>query len=206
MGKKSSRLKFNCDKAECDVVRYGSLEHKVLKFLSEFSYAMLDASLPKKYGSCRIWREIFGLDRSESQKESQKWKKIFFNTLSRLKSKKLVVKAASSDIRKWKLNLRGKLILKQLEERISSKDNRLRIFIFDIPEEKRYYRDWLRRKLVFEGYKMLQRSVWIGRRPLSQDLMVKIYTKKLWTNIHFFEVKEEGTLDNLNMSPLNKDE
>ncbi len=41
------------------------------------------------------------------------------------------------------------------------KDGKLQMIIFDIPEKKRYLRDLLRKHLIFLGYKMLQKSIWI---------------------------------------------
>ena len=54
--------------------------------------------------------------------------------------------------------LKAKLKMKDKKKR---SDGKWQMIIFDIPEEKRFLRDLLREKLLFLGYKMLQKSIWI---------------------------------------------
>ena len=44
------------------------------------------------------------------------------------------------------------------------------IIVFDIPERKRLYREWLRIELVGFGYTMIQKSVWFGP-PLPEEFI-----------------------------------
>lgn len=53
-------------------------------------------------------------------------------------------------------------------------DGKYRLVIFDIPEEKRKVRNWLRSELYFLGYKQLQKSVFIGKLPLPSDIIEEI--------------------------------
>ena len=46
-------------------------------------------------------------------------------------------------------------------KRIKRKDGKWQMIIFDIPEKKRRLRDLLRDNLVFLGYRMLQKSIWV---------------------------------------------
>lgn len=51
------------------------------------------------------------------------------------------------------------------------------LVMFDVPEERRNYREWLREQLKEFGYVMIQRSVWVGPSPLPKEF--KHYLKKL---------------------------
>ncbi len=53
-------------------------------------------------------------------------------------------------------------------------DGKYRLVIFDIPEEKRKTRNWLRSELYFLGYKQLQKSVFIGKLPLPSSIIKEI--------------------------------
>ncbi len=53
-------------------------------------------------------------------------------------------------------------------------DGKLRIVIFDIPEERKGRRVWLRQELVLLQYCQLQKSVYIGKSPLPKSLYQEI--------------------------------
>jgi DNA-binding transcriptional regulator PaaX len=43
--------------------------------------------------------------------------------------------------------------------------------LYDIPEAKKKERDWFRRQLQAFGFKMVQRSVWVGPAPLPKAFL-----------------------------------
>lgn len=49
-------------------------------------------------------------------------------------------------------------------------DGKFRIVIFDIPEPKRVVRDLFRRRLRDWGFKLWQKSVWIGKNNVTKKL------------------------------------
>ena len=51
------------------------------------------------------------------------------------------------------------------------------IVMYDVPEEKKAEREWLRFHLKKFGYEMIQRSVWVGPSPLPADFVE--YVKKI---------------------------
>lgn len=59
-------------------------------------------------------------------------------------------------------------------------DGKYCLVIFDISEIKKSFRRWLREELYLLRYIKLQKSVFIGKYPLSQDIVKKI--KKLGLN------------------------
>jgi DNA-binding transcriptional regulator PaaX len=93
---------------------------------------------------------------------------------------------------KYKITIKGKIFLKGL---LSQKNNRkkpwdekYRVVIFDIPESMRKSRNWLRVELGSLGYKKLQQSVFIGKKPLSEDIIIGIKENKLNNYVNYLLV------------------
>ena len=68
------------------------------------------------------------------------------------------------------------------------------IIIFDIPERLVSKRNWLRSVLKILGYSLLQKSVWIGKTKIPQELIVDLKKLEIIQCIHIFTVKKAGTL------------
>jgi DNA-binding transcriptional regulator PaaX len=64
------------------------------------------------------------------------------------------------------------------------------IIIFDIPEKKRRYRDWLRSELIGFGFDQIQKSVWFGPQ-LPKDFVEYLGEIDLLTYIRFFRANEK---------------
>lgn len=71
-------------------------------------------------------------------------------------------------------------------------DNAWRIVLFDIPEKKRQYRDYLRKILKRIGFKEMQRSIWINPYPVPSFLSEILYAAEIKSYIRFI------TTDSLN--------
>lgn len=67
------------------------------------------------------------------------------------------------------------------------------IVVFDIPEKKRKYRDWLRNELVNFGYDQIQKSVWFGP-SLPKEFIKQIDNYKILNCVKFFKAKEEDII------------
>jgi DNA-binding PadR family transcriptional regulator len=156
----------------------------ILFCLKEVGYITFDAFLPSNYSNAKFWREIFGLD---SKKEI--WKKNTIKTnLYRLKKQKLIDYNSNKKI--YFITNKGKELTTYIEDRycILKKpwDKEIRIVIFDIPEEKRSYRDWFRQELYLLEFKLLQKSVFIGKYPLPQSLIKEIDNHNLTSYVFIF--------------------
>ena len=103
------------------------------------------------------------------------------------------------------LTPKGKERLKILKKRLGEsvlprrtyqqlKDDKLKIVIFDIPEQERKKRDWLRTILRMLNFKMLQKSVWIGKNQIPEELIEDLNTIKIISYIEIFEISKSGTL------------
>lgn len=67
------------------------------------------------------------------------------------------------------------------------------LLIFDVPEIKKSEREWLRRHLIKFGYKMIQKSVWVGPSPLPKDFLAYIKKIKIQSNIKTFKLEKGYT-------------
>lgn len=68
-------------------------------------------------------------------------------------------------------------------------DNKYRVVIFDIPEQKKDVRNWLRKELYFLNYKKLQESVFISKYPLTKDLVKEIKERKIGNCVNYLLVE-----------------
>jgi len=160
----------------------------VLLSLKEIGYATLDAMLPRNYVACRIWRELFGLD-----PRKKKWKEKTIKTnIYRLQKQGLVAQDPKKKV--YFLTKKGKEFAGYINDRYSILnqpwDKKIRIVIFDIPEKKRIYRDWLRNELLLLEFKLLQKSVFVGKHPLPESLIREIDNYNIAKYIYIFTLSE----------------
>jgi DNA-binding transcriptional regulator PaaX len=64
------------------------------------------------------------------------------------------------------------------------------VVIFDIPEKRRGWRNWLRTELVGLGFVKLQQSVWFGPAPLPKDFIKTLSKFDILRFIKFFKATE----------------
>lgn len=62
------------------------------------------------------------------------------------------------------------------------------IISFDIPENKRAVRHWLRNQIKIFGYKMLQQSLWIGPSPLPPVFLKRLEDLNIRKNVKTFKI------------------
>lgn len=186
---KSKNKKIKKENKEPLVFRKPSIAMLILKKLSEIGYSSIDAFFPAKYPEARIWRKILGLD--SSHKFS---KQTFHSILWRLQKQKLVERNDSG----WGITDLGKKTIKKVkyspQPSLSEEDGVIRLVIFDIPERDRKKRVWLRLELIACGFNMLQKSVWIGQRPLPQEFFESLDYLNIRPHVHIVSVERSGTL------------
>jgi phenylacetic acid degradation operon negative regulatory protein len=123
-------------------------------------------------------------------------------TLSRLKKRGLVENSQGI----WIPTLEGrKYIIRRVKNFIAKngffkphshpdplvkKKQKSLIIVFDIPEQHRKKRDWLRIELTILGFVPLQKSVWFGPAPLPPKFIKDLADLKLLTCVKFFEARE----------------
>ncbi len=117
-------------------------------------------------------------------------------TLSRLKKKGLVTSKGPPRKTLWKITARGKYHFRATKNAggpaLPPKDGRARIVIFDIPEDERGKRGWLRKRLLACDYAPLQKSVWVGERPLPQELLQELKDLHISRYVHVLGLEDKS--------------
>jgi len=171
----------------------------ILEFLAEGGWVMLDSLYPKNYPQSQLARDLLGLDTRRTSKE--KTKRSLSSILSRLKREGLAERHGSKKYAKWTITPKGKRHVKEVTPRIfpsvrilPASDGILRLVAFDIPETERKKRDWIRKELIGCGYTMLQKSVFVGYRPLPHDFVEQLDMLGLDKKVHIMSIEKKGTL------------
>jgi CRISPR-associated endonuclease Cas2 len=122
-------------------------------------------------------------------KKKAKFKEITIRQSLRRLEKHGFVERKSS---KYEITAKGKIflenILKERKDSAQSWDRKYRVVIFDIPERMRLTRNWLRSELCSLGYKKLQQSVFIGKKPLPEDIITEIKRNKIGNCVNYLLV------------------
>jgi hypothetical protein len=132
--------------------------------------------------------------------------KRFYTLLSKLRQEGLVKKRGVGKSAVWQSTAHGlQKLLRQptqskrhadLPQKIYPKkkirDNIL--IIFDIPENLKHYRDWIRYQLRLLGFVMLQKSVWIGTYQIPVDFIYDLRECNVLRYIHIFRVIKTGSI------------
>lgn len=161
----------------------------ILKTLTEIGRGTFEAFFPPQYAFTKAWREAFGIDPPiyPSQHTAQK-------ILIRLQHQGLIEK----DKKYWHITKHGQTLFRQSRYSIVAdlpqRDNVVRLVIFDIPERERNKRAWLRIELTTHEFYPIQKSVWLGVRPLSREFYKKLHLLNIKQYIHILSVQKPGTL------------
>ena len=67
------------------------------------------------------------------------------------------------------------------------------VIMYDVREGKKKERDWLRRQLIKFGYKMIQRSVWVGPSPLPHEFSGYLKAIGLQSQMRVFKLARPYT-------------
>ena len=104
------------------------------------------------------------------------------STLSRLKKQGLVARDRAKRKIIWRISEIGKHHFETVAEKLAGlppEDGKIRLVIFDIPEQERVKRNWLRTRLLACDYTTLQKSVMLGTRPLPKRLLNELKEREL---------------------------
>jgi len=106
-------------------------------------------------------------------------------------------RAEPSGSRFWEITARGRLRQKRRKLE-GSRAERLvlreaRVVIFDIPEKERWKRRWLRTSLAALGFRMVQRSVFVGRGKISRRFLNKLADLAILPYVKIFNLEPDET-------------
>src|SRR3989338_1043230 len=147
----------------------------------------------------------FKTQEQRNAEHNQKLRDTFYSQLSYLKKKGFVEKQKGGVSPSWIITKLGKKKLAVLKNKTgvfakrdyqTTQESKTKIILFDIPEQNRSKRDWLRIQLVSLGYTMLQKNIWIFKNKLPEEFWNDLDAINLLPHIHIFHVSEEnkGTL------------
>jgi len=134
-----------------------------------------------------------------SAAEIRRIKRRCYSFFQSLKRDELITGTAAAPT----LTLKGRFKLKELakrkEEYVSTSyrreaSDRVTIVMFDIPEERRRKRSWLRSVLKNLGFEKVQQSVWIGKVKIPRELLGDLERFSLMDFVEIFEATKVGTL------------
>ena len=185
----------------------GELTKRILEHLMDASsdiVYLFAAIVASPYGASRkqIEKKMWELrgENSKSKANLEKMKQRqqnFYSMIYKLQREGFIKKTKD---RKLLVTVLGKEKYKKILNRLPrrhykiQRDNSLKVIIFDIPEKEKYKRFWLRDQLREMGFKMLQKSVWIGRRKLPSKFMEDIRDLKLLPYVEIFSVTKTGSV------------
>ena len=182
----------------------------VLEILREGSLATLEL-LDMFFGAYqRSYKSALGVEEFRRPKK-QTWqdlenkeRQVFYTLISKLKKEGFVIKKESKAGFLWNVTKKGlqklNLLQKQDQKRLKysiEPEKAFKIITFDIPEVEKKKRAWLREALRFLDFKMLQRSVWIGKNKIPEDFLLDLKDSRFMKYILILEVGARGTVREL---------
>ena len=188
----------------------GNLTRRLLEAIENRDIAstdLLEAFLSAGYGASRSHIEYIARKNHLARKQDaairiQKQK--YYNLTSRLQRDGLIQKPEVHGIKTVSITAKGRGLLSSLRKSANQrfsmadlaieKSERPIIIIFDIPENKRQSRKFLRAALKTIGFRMLQKSVWIGEIKIPKEFVFCLRSMSIIDYIHIFEVSSLGSL------------
>ena len=182
----------------------------VLEALKEGSFATLEL-LDLFFGAYqRSYKSALRIEEYKRPKK-QTWedlkneeRQVFYTLICKLKREGFVLKKQSKFGSLWNVTQKGlqklNLLQKQDEKRLKyvvEPEKTLKIITFDIPELEKKKRAWLREALRFLDFKILQKSVWIGKNKIPEDFLLDLKDGDLLKYVHILEVGSRGTVREL---------
>ena len=158
----------------------GDITRKILALVSEGMVATGDiifAVLNSNYGASRS-KMSYAIRKRNNQRIEYKKRQRFYSLMFKLK----IIKN----------NYQAKKFPKTIYPK--EKDDSPKIVIFDIPERYKSKRNWLRSCLVNLNFKLLQKSVWLGKTKIPIAFIKDIKDLGIFSYIHIFSINKSGTI------------
>ena len=192
----------------------GEITLKLLEYIRDFASDMMsltEAFLSAGYGasSGRMRSEFNKIESEKTKRRLNKTKIIesrhrFYSMMNKLEKDGLIVKLGKQSGKNFKLTSKGTQKIKQLKKRLKtvlpdpdySRQNHRNfvIVIFDIPEADRRKRVWLRSALCNLNFRILQKSVWIGKVKIPKEFINDLKELRMINYVEIFEISKGGTL------------
>lgn len=181
------------------------LTRAVLDHIVETGPLFIDAFFPKYYPGTRPIRRLFGLEHIHYTSRAEA-KHSISTILNRLKRDGLVQCTGPKKKAVWNITRQGTSVLKyvplqvvisKMPRILPKEDGIIRLVTFDVPEKERKNRAWLRTELLASGFKPLQKSVFISKRPLSTNFIKMVDERGISKCMHIVALSKTGTISNV---------
>lgn len=167
----------------------------IISAILESGYRTPYSKLDRNYRKISVKRDAEKFKREELQR--------LRSLIYKLKQDGIITKKEKH----WRITQRGRGKLQYFKDKLKNgvpkkiykKETSPEIIIvaFDVPEKDRRKRDWLRSVLVSLDYKMLQKSVWLGKTRIPEEMLGDLSKLNLLPFIHIISISKSGTLKNL---------
>jgi len=157
----------------------------------------------ESYRKLRNLQPTHNTSLTDKLRDYLKEKHNFHSLLCRLKKDGLI-REANSGGRVFAITEKGKDKLNNLKLRKQSalprgiydlsNSEEIKIVIFDIPEKDRKKRHWLRAVLKRLNFKMIQKSVWLGKVNIPEEFISDLKKLRLLEYVEIFAITKKGSL------------
>ncbi|MBI2506942.1 MAG: hypothetical protein HYW00_02285 [Candidatus Colwellbacteria bacterium] len=186
-------------------MKKGELTKRILEHLADASVDMVylfAAVIACPYGASRgqiekKMRELRESGGIVSDLEMKRRQQNFYSMVGKLQREGFIKKTKD---RKLFITILGKKKYEKILNRLPRRhykpqvDDSLKVVIFDIPEKQKHKREWLRGQLQDLGFKMIQKSVWMGKRKFPKEFLEDIRDLKLLAYVEIFSVTKTGSM------------
>lgn len=138
----------------------------------------------KRRAKQRYHTLIYGLKRDNLIEEKTKDGKKFFAITKKGKNKLSLLKDKNRKMLPGVIYQKGE-------------NDKFTIITFDVPEAERIKREWLRAVLRNLGFKMIQKSVWVGKIKIPKEFLDDLLKLRLVDFVEIFEISKTGSLKHL---------
>ena len=195
----------------------GEISLRILESIKDFTVNTLDLFdiiIGSGYG-ISLGKIQYELSKRQRKRQSQEFirgeqkrlKQRYLKMIYSLKQDGLIEEKQKNKRKFWSLTKKGESKLTLLRERNKKRlpeisyqketSDRAVLVIFDIPETEKRKRDWLRVALDNLGFKMIQKSVWLGKVKIPQEFLDDLREIKLIDFVEIFEISKAGSLQHL---------
>lgn len=169
----------------------------ILMGLKDFGGGFLQSfadSLPGRDPRFALMKAILGSNHRKGFKKNT----VEVN-IARLKREGLIEEVKDKKI--YYLTQKGEEMVAFIKDRYSILekpwDGKIRLVVFDISENKRSQREWFRQELLLMQYKLLQKSVYVGKYPIPDDLYQELTKNGIFESVHIFTLEKADKKENI---------
>lgn len=196
-------------------MKKGEILLKILEAIGDLTVTTFDlfdvfigAGYGASYGKLQyeLSRKQRGREKKFLEKEiSRKFKQKYYNLIYKLKKSGLIEEKIKKDKKLFALTKKGRNKLSRLKKQeklpefsyLKEKSDKFVIVIFDIPEIEKRKREWLRETLKNLEFKMVQKSVWMGKVKIPKEFLDDLFKLKLVDFVEIFEISKTGSLEHI---------